>query len=132
MVDVMNLMSMAEYDLFCLMKIIDKFENESEATIEDCQITLSEIYELIEGYFGYASDIESFVINEDGDITPHSLEEYEQFINETYKTIKELFIKEIYPIDRESYNKGYENGLMHGYNGRDRIADLEEDVQSYR
>lgn len=128
----MNIMSMTEYDLFTLLKIIDKFENESEETIEDCQETLNKIYELIEGYFGYASDIENFVINENGDITPHSLEEYEQFINETYNNIKELFIKEIYPIDKESYNKGYENGLIHGYNGRNRIADLEEDVQNYR
>lgn len=128
----MNLMSMEEYNLFCLMKIIDKFENETEETIEDCQATLNEIYELIEGYYGYASDIENFVINEDGEITPHSLEEYESFIVETYKTVKELFIKEIVPMDMDAYNKGYENGLIHGYNGRNRIADLEEDVQSYR
>lgn len=123
------IMNFDEYDLFIIMRIIYNLENNTGMRIEDYKYALNEIYETIEGYHGYASEIEEFCIDENGDLIKHTTDEYEKFLKYIYKSMINIYTQNI-------YNKGFENGLkegrIQGYQGRELIAQLEEDVQTYR
>lgn len=126
----MVIIDLYEYDLFCIIQITKELE-ESNEEIKDYQIAIEKIYECVEGYFGIASDIENFMLDENNEIIEHRIEEYENFYETIYKEIIQLYVDKINKNDSE-YKRGFEDGLVAGYQGRDRIADLEEDVQNYR
>ena len=130
------MMSLEEYELFEIMRVVYNLENNTGKNLSDYKYALSEMYEIIDGYYGYTSEIEEFALDENGGLITHSIEEYKSFLDYIYQSMLGIYVRKMFPLNKEQYKKGYlaglEQGRIEGYQGRDMIAELEEDVQSYR
>lgn len=85
---------MNEWKLRKLFNANEKVDTGDDKDIEIWQEALSDIFEIAP--YGIADDIECFTINEDGEVTPHTISEYKEFYTEISNKLYKLFIHEEY------------------------------------
>lgn len=115
------IVSFEEFDICRLITIINEFEYESMMDIESCKDCINKLYEHIEGHRGFVSEFDEFAFDEDGDEIVHTKDEYYNFIKSMYNKIL---------IYLYSNSDIVQDLIAEGYQCRDRMYELEKDVQN--
>lgn len=85
---------MYNWKLIKTLNVIEEVENTMYPDIDTWQSALSQLFDIAP--YGIACDIEDFVIDEDGEVTPHSLSEYKEFFEQVSQELYNIFIREEY------------------------------------
>lgn len=85
---------MNEWKLRKLLNANEKVDTGDDQDIEMWQNVLNDIFGIAPRSIG--NDIECFMINDDGEVTPHTISEYKEFYAEVSDKLYKLFIHEEY------------------------------------
>lgn len=105
----MNSLSLEEWRMWKLLDILVQLDENSNLDEESHRLALSDIFEEFEGYYGYKTEIEEFVFNEDGEIADPSIEEYNDFIFYISRKILKTLVENT-KMGRKIHQEGFDEG----------------------